>query len=112
MDPEVTANAAATQRLIAQMNEHLVKISDAMGDIREALLANVKLAAMGQDTSYLAVRAMAEINPDFRTLLIRLAQEPVNEMANESRGMLLAALAEQHRNSGERPKLTPVPPKT
>jgi hypothetical protein len=61
--------------------------------------------------SYLALRTLADTNPEFRTILLRLAQEvPVHPIAQESRDALLVGLGQGPRPGGKRPTLKPVPP--
>ena len=112
MDNEhLSAYVTATQEMVSQMNNSLAQIHTAIRQVGEIEKSNLKLAAGAYDMSYLAVRVLAELHVDFRTMLIRFAQEPArNPVAQENRELLLGALAEMQRTSGERPSLKPVPP--
>jgi hypothetical protein len=102
---------SATQDMLGQLNERLSEIRDAVERNAKVQAGALTLAACAQDASQLAVRALAETNVEFRTIMLRLAQEPASiPAAQESRNILAAALAEHQRIAGERPSLKPVPP--
>jgi hypothetical protein len=110
-EEEFRRYVSATQEKLGQLNESLRQIHDAIRTIGVGQSNALTIAAAAHDTSYLVVRTLAETNADFRTILMRFAQEPAKiPAAQESRDLLLAALAEHQRNSGERPTLRPVPP--
>ena len=110
-EEEFRRYASATQEMLSQLNESLRQIQSALSTSVAAQSSAVTVAACAQDMSYLTIRALAETNVEFRTILLRLAQEPAsNPAAQQSRDMLVAALAEHQRNAGERPTLRPVPP--
>ena len=97
--------------MVAQMNKNLAQIQDAIRQVAEVEKSNLQLAAGAYDMSYLAIRVLAELHVDFRTMLIRFAQEPAgNPAAQENRKLLLDALAEMQRAAREKPTLKPVPP--
>ena len=110
MDPEATAHAAAMQRLTAENTKQLADFTDGLRQIHAAQLAALELAGRAEEMSRLALRAMAEMSPDFRIALIRLAQEPGSVPSmTEFRKSLATVLADQQRTSGERAQLRPVP---
>ena len=110
-EEEFKQYVSATQGMLGQLNERLGEIRDAMQASAKAQAAALTVAACAQDASSLTVRALAETNVEFRTILLRLAQEPApNPAAQECRDLLVAALAEHQRIAGERPQLKPVPP--
>lgn len=102
---------AGIQSMVDKLNGSLLQIQDAIRRSAEAQTNSLKIAASAHDMSYLALRALAETNVEFRTILLRLAQEPAaHAAAQESRNILVSALAEHQRNAGQRPTLKPVPP--
>lgn len=111
--------AQATQGMVAQMQRLVGQLNVTLESVQVALAANaavggqqVALAASAYDMAYLAVRAMADMSPEFRTVLLRVAQEPaIIEAAQAHRDALREALASAHRNAGARPALRPVPPR-
>lgn len=110
-EDEFRRYVSATQDMLGKLNESLRQIQDAIRTVGVAQSNALTIAAAAHDTSYLVVRTLAETNAEFRTILLRLAQEPVTTpAAQESRDLLVAALAEHQRNTGERPTLRPVPP--
>lgn len=110
-EEEFKRYAVATQSMVGELNKSLQQIQDAIRKSSEAQSNILKIAASAHDMSYLALRTVAETNVEFRTILLRLAQDvAVNPAAQESRDLLVAALGEHQRASGERPTLRPVPP--
>lgn len=102
---------SATQAMLAQLNESLRQINEAMHASATAQANALIVAGCAQDASYLTIRALAQTNVEFRTILLRLAQEPAaNPAAQQSRDVLVEALAQHQRSSNERPTLRQVPP--
>lgn len=111
-EEQFASYVAGMQQLIAKLNENLAGIQDAVRKVGASEKITLDLAASAYDMSFLVLVTLSELHVDFRTSLIRRAQEPTaNAAAAESRRLLLAVLAESHKASGERPKLTPVPQK-
>jgi hypothetical protein len=110
-EEEFKSYVSATQTMLAELNENLRQIREAVHVNATRQSDVLMVSARAQDASYLTIRALAETNVEFRTILLRLAQEPVvNPAAQESRDVLVAALAQHQRNANERPTLRPVPP--
>jgi hypothetical protein len=117
-DAEFRQYVHATQQMVGQLHELVGQLNATLGGVQSALTATgavatqqIELAASAYDMAYLAVRAMADMSPDFRTVLLRIAQEPaIIEAAQGHRDALREALAGAHRALGERPRLRPVPP--
>lgn len=117
-DAEFRRYVASTQQLVGQLQTLVGHLNSTLEGVQSALTASgaaaaqqIQLAASGYDMAYLGVRAMADMSPEFRTVLLRVAQEPaIVPAAQAHRDALREALAGAHRAAGERPQLRPVPP--
>lgn len=117
-DAEFRQYVAATQQMVGQLQALVADLDATLGGVQSALTASgaaaaqqIQLAAAAYDMAYLGVRAMADMSPEFRTVLLRIAQEPaIVEAAQGHRDALRHALAGAHRAAGERPHLRPVSP--
>ena len=110
-EDEFRSYVLATKDTLSQLNESLRQINDAIHKSAAMQINALTVSACAQDMSHLAIRALAETNVEFRTILLRLAQEPAtNPAAQPSRDALVVALSEHQRIAGERPALRPVPP--
>lgn len=117
-DAEFRQYVQSTQAMVGQLQDLVGHLNATLAGVQHALTATgtvaaqqVQLAGSAYDMAYLAVRAMADMSPEFRTVLLRLAQEPaITPPAQGHRDALREALAGAHRAAGERPQLRPVPP--
>ena len=108
---ELKKYAEATQVALNGLNANLQKLLAAV----QLLAANnseiAKQTAVTHDLAFLGLRAVAEKDVEFRTMLLRLCHEPATvPAAQEAREALKNALGEVQKILGERPSLGLVPP--
>lgn len=108
----------ATQHRVGPLHGRVGERNDRLRGAQSARAASgavatqqIPLAASACDVTYRAVRAMADMGLQMRTMPLRVAEEPaIIEAAHAPRDALRNALGTAHRAAGERPRWRVVPP--